>query len=319
MKKKTEYEVLLRRFRNNPIITAGDVPYPANSVFNPAAAEVDGKVVLLLRVEDRSGHSHLTRATSRDGVSGWIIDGSPTLPPRPEQHPEEWWGIEDPRATWIEELGKWIVAYTAYSRGGPLVALAATEDFETFERLGPVMAPEDKDAALFPVRFGGRWALLHRPAPAASHLGAHIWISFSPDLKHWGEHQILMKARKGGWWDADKIGLCTPPLLTERGWLILYHGVRWTAYGSIYRLGLALLDAQDPRRVVRRSREWIFGPRESYERTGDVPQVVFPCGWIRSDDELKIYYGAADTCVAVATASVTQLLDWLEEHDSVRK
>ncbi len=307
---------LFERHSSNPILTCRDLPYQANSVFNAAAAIVDGETLLLLRVEDRRGLSHLTAARSKDGVSNWRVDPSPTFAPSPETHPEEMWGVEDPRLTYLEEQQRWVVAYTAYSRGGPLVSLATTEDFCTFERLGPVMAPEDKDAALFPVRFDGRWALIHRPVPANQSFGAHIWISFSPDLKHWGDHQILLRARQGGYWDANKIGLSPQPLLTERGWLLMYHGVRVTAAGSLYRLGLALLDRDDPRRVLRRSSEWVFTPVETYERTGDVADVVFPCGWTLTGDGLRLYYGAADTSVCLATSSLDRLLRWLDDHGS---
>lgn len=313
------YTELFERHSSNPILTHHHLAYPANSVFNAAAAVVDGETLLLLRVEDRSGVSHLTVARSKDGISGWRLDEKPALAPSPETHPEEIWGVEDPRITWVEEKNRWFITYTAYSRGGPLVSLASTPDFKTFERLGPIMAPEDKDAALFPVRFGDRWAVIHRPVPAMGHFGAHIWLSFSPDLKHWGDHQILLHARQGGWWDANKIGLSPPPLRTERGWLLLYHGVRTTPAGCLYRLGLALLDLELPTRVLRRSREWVFGPREVYERTGDVGDVVFPCGWIADGDTVRLYYGAADTSIALATASLTRLLDWLDAHDSEEK
>lgn len=305
---------LLTRHPANPIITAGDLPYSANSVFNPAAALCDGETILLMRVEDRRGLSHLTVARSSDGVGGWRIDTVPTFVGEPDSHPEETWGIEDPRVTFLEEEQRWIVAYTAYSQGGPLVSLATTEDFETFERLGAVMPPENKDAGLFPVRFDSRWALIHRPVCGA--FGAHMWISFSPDLRHWGRHEILLRAREGGWWDAPKIGLSPPPLETDQGWLILYHGVRTTASGSIYRLGLALLDLEDPRRVLKRSSEWLFSPSETYERLGDVGDVVFPCGWTLVDDEIRVYYGAADTSIALATGRLSELLAWLDAHDS---
>ena len=175
------------------------------------------------------------------------------------------------------------------------------------------MPPEDKDAALFPRQFDGRWALIHRPVATTPRHTADIWLSWSPDLRHWGDHAVLLAAREGAWWDAHKVGLCAPPLLTAEGWLLLYHGVRVTAAGSIYRLGLALLDAEHPDRVLARSSEWIFGPDAPYERTGDVGQVVFSCGWLLLDDgdTLRIYYGAADTSVCVATASLTALLRWL--------
>jgi predicted GH43/DUF377 family glycosyl hydrolase len=124
----------------------------------------------------------------------------------------------------------------------------------------------------------------------------------------------LLAARQGGWWDANKIGLSPPPLLCDRGWLMLYHGVRTTIAGGIYRLGLALLDRHDPRIVLQRADEWLFTPSEDYEREGDVDEVVFPCGWLLDGDEVRLYYGAADTCLAMATAPLSDLLAWLDEH-----
>jgi predicted GH43/DUF377 family glycosyl hydrolase len=311
----TRFKELFARHSTNPIIQARDLPYQANAVFNAAATRCGDDTLLLLRVEDRRGLSHLTVARSRDGVTNWRIDARPTLPADPENYPEEIWGIEDPRITRIDELDLWAVVYTAYSRGGPLVSLATTRDFKAFERKGVVMPPEDKDAALFPARFNGRWAMLHRPVPGFAGVGAHIWISFSPDIKHWGDHQILLTARKGGWWDANKVGLSPPPLRTEKGWLILYHGVRNTASGCIYRLGLALLDLEDPTRLLARADEWVFAPEEVYETDGDVDKVVFPCGWLVEGDDVRMYYGGADKCIALATARVSELLDWLEKHN----
>jgi len=310
MKQNTGYE-LFQRHPDNPILTVSSWPYRANSVFNAAAAEVNGKILLLARVEDYRGISHLTAARSEDGITNWQIDSAPTLKPEPEKYPEELWGIEDPRITRIEDMGKWAICYTAYSKGGPLVSLALTSNFKTFRRLGPVMPPEDKDAALFPVKFNGLWAMLHRPVPRSSMLGAHIWISFSPNLKHWGEHQEIIQAREGGWWDANKIGLCSPPLETKAGWLIVYHGVRTTASGSIYRLGLALLDLENPLKVIRRTDEWIFGPKAHYEREGDVDDVVFPCGWVIKDGKVLIYYGAADSRLCLATTDLDELVEYI--------
>ena len=304
---------LFERYVDNPIIRARDLPYRCNTVFNAAAAMVDGETVLLMRVEDMRGHSHMTVARSKDGITNWQIDPQPSFAPDPDHYPEEIWGIEDPRLTYLEEQDRWAIAYTAYSVGGPLVSLATTRDFKTFQRLGPVMPPEDKDAALFPIRFNGRWAMLHRPVPSSGLAGAHIWLSWSPDLKHWGDHRILLRARRGGWWDANKIGLSPPPLRTDEGWLLLYHGVRQTASGAIYRLGLALLDLQDPTKVLARSDEWVFEPEAEYERFGDVDKVVFPCGWLAVNGEMRIYYGAADSRLAIATAKVADLLDWLRQ------
>ncbi|MEK6797595.1 MAG: glycosidase [Planctomycetota bacterium] len=307
------YEELFQRYPENPILSARDWPYPAHTVFNAGACQVGEETVLLVRVEDRRGHSHLTVARSRDGITNWRIDPQPSFAPDPGS-PEEIWGVEDPRLTWVEERDEWIIAYTAYSPSGPMVSLARTKDFASFSRLGPVMPPEDKDAAIFPRRIGNRYAMIHRPVSAGSS-GAHIWLSFSPDMTHWGDHHVLLHARRGAWWDANKIGLSTPPLETADGWLLLYHGVRMTAAGCLYRLGLALLDLEDPRRVLRRSDEWVFAPEMPYERQGDVNGVVFPCGWIldRASGTVRIYYGGADSCVALATAKLSDLLDYIRK------
>ena len=311
------FRELFTRYKGNPILTARDWPYPANTVFNPGAVRLkDGQTLLLVRVEDRRGVSHLSVARSRDGLTDWVIAPQPALYPDPEGHPEELWGVEDPRITWIEELDKYAVTYTAYSSNGPLVALATTRDFEVFERQGPIMPPEDKDAALFPRRFGGRWALIHRPVPGGPPAKANIWISLSEDMRHFGDHMVLLEARDGSYWDAHKIGLSPPPIETPAGWLIIYHGERNTAAGGIYRLGLALLDLEHPAKVLRRGEEWVFGPTAPYELVGDVPNVVFPCGTVvdEASGTLRMYYGAADSCVAVATANVAELVDWLTTH-----
>ena len=305
---------LLRRHKLNPLLTAADWPYPVNTVFNPAATFLsDGSTLLLCRVEDRRGHSHLCAARSVNGVDGWKIDPQPTLPADPEKYPEELWGIEDPRITWLEELNKFAVVYTAYSQNGPGVSLAFTEDFRTFERFGEILSPEDKDAALLPCKIGDYWALIHRPVSGHK---ANIWISYSSDLRHWGSHRIMLEARLGSWWDANKIGLSTPPVRTPRGWLIVYHGVKMSAAGCMYRLGLALFDLHTPEKCIHRGDEWVFSPEESYERHGDVGNVVFPCGYtIAPDgDTISLYYGAADSSIGLATGSINAMLDWLELH-----
>jgi predicted GH43/DUF377 family glycosyl hydrolase len=313
-----DYEILLHRHPKNPILRAADWPYPVHTVFNPGATRLrDGTTLLLCRVEDRRGHSHLCAARSANGVDGWVIDAEPTLRPDPEHFPEELWGIEDPRITFVEELGKYAVAYTAYSKAGPGVALALTEEFRSFERCGLVMQPDDKDAALLPHRIDGLYALVHRPMHES---GAHIWISYSPDLRNWGGHKLMLAARKGAWWDANKVGLSPPLIDTARGWLMLYHGVRQTAAGCLYRLGLALFERDHPEHCLARGDSWMFGPEAPYERTGDVGNVAFPCGTTldADGDTLRIYYGAADTCVALATASVANLLRWLDAQPPAR-
>jgi predicted GH43/DUF377 family glycosyl hydrolase len=305
---------LFTRYSGNPILSRRDWPYPINSVFNAAAVKLpDGDTLLLCRVEERTGLSHLCAARSANGVDGWRIDPQPTLMANPRQFPEEIWGIEDPRITYVPELEQYAIAYTSFARGGPGVSLALTKDFRSFERFGVIMPPEDKDAALLPRRINGYWAMIHRPVTS---LGAHMWISYSPDLRHWGNHKIILEARRGGWWDANKIGLCSPPIETSKGWLMIYHGVRNTASGSIYRLGLALFDLEKPEVCLKRGDSWMFGPEAPYERGGDVSDVVFPCGQtIGADgDTVHLYYGAADSCMALATGSIRGMLAWLDAH-----
>jgi len=305
---------LFTRYPGNPILTQSDWPYPVNSVFNAGAVRLaDGDTLLLCRVEDRRGLSDLCTARSANGIDNWRVDSEPTMPAKPREFPEELWGIEDPRITYVPELKQYAIVYTSFARGGPGVSLAMTKDFVTFERYGVIMQPEDKDAALLPRRINGLWALIHRPVTS---LGAHMWISYSPDLRHWGDHKIILEAHRGGWWDANKIGLCSPPIETKRGWLVIYHGVRQTASGSIYRLGLALFDLENPSICLKRGDSWMFGPEASYERSGDVKDVVFPCGQtIGADgDSINLYYGAADSVVALATGSIRTLLAWLDEN-----
>lgn len=301
---------LLERHASNPILSAEDWPYPVNAVFNPAAAQVDGQTVLLARVEDRRGISHLTVARSANGVDNWAIDPTPLLAPDDETVSEQW-GFEDPRVVWVDELARWVITCTAYGPAGPAVYLATTEDFRSVERYGIVRHPEDKNAALLPHRIEGRWVLLHRPKTEFGGARGEILLSRSSDLVSWSSPEEVLKPRTGAWWDSLRIGIGPPPLLTEHGWLLIYHGVKDTVAGGIYRVGIALLDLDEPTRVLRRLPTWALAPLAPYERTGDVPNVVFPCGVVHDEatDLVRLYYGAADSCICLATARLSDLLD----------
>jgi predicted GH43/DUF377 family glycosyl hydrolase len=301
---------LFHRHPGNPILTAESWPYPANAVFNPAAAAVDGETVLLARVEDLRGISHLTIARSSNGVDGWSIDTEPLLSPAPGVDSEQW-GFEDPRVVWVAELDRWVITCTAYGPAGPAVYLATTEDFTTIERYGIVRHPEDKNAALLPHRIDGRWVLFHRPKTEFGGAHGEILISRSADLVSWSSPEQVLQPRDGAWWDSLRIGIGPPPLLTEHGWLLVYHGVKDTVSGQLYRVGLALLDRDEPTRVLRRLPNWVFAPLAPYERSGDVPNVVFPCGLLHdaATGEVRLYYGAADDSICLATARLDDLLD----------
>ncbi len=262
----------------NPLLTADQWPYPAAAVFNPAAVVVDGETVLLCRVQDHRGISHLTVARSPDGTSRWRIDPRPLIAADTPDR-AHCVGAQDPRITRVDELGVWLIAYTVYGPEGASVALAVTEDFRAVEHVGTAMSPEDGNAAVLPRRVGGQFILLHRPVSALTRR-ADVWLSRSVDLRSWSAPEAVLIARPPGWWDSARVGIGAPPLETEHGWLCVYHGVHRLDDGPLYRVGLALLDLDNPARVLRRGEGWVFGPAASYERTGNRANVVFPTGLV---------------------------------------
>jgi predicted GH43/DUF377 family glycosyl hydrolase len=302
---------LFERSAANPLLRAEQWPYPINTVFNPGAALVDGETVLVCRVEDRRGISHLTVARSPDGIAGWRVDEQPLILDDPACHVSRW-GVEDCRVTRVDELGAWLIAYTAYGPEGPCVALARTENFRQVEKLGVVMPPDDKNASLLPRRIDGHFVMFHRPVSSTSHR-ADVWLSRSTDMLSWTTPEPVFGARPGPWWDGARIGMGPPPIETEHGWIGVYHGVKEMVNGAVYRVGLVLLDLDQPARVLRRSDNWVFGPTAPYETTGDVPNVVFPTGLVYDPDteDLRLYYGAADSCIAVAIARLPEVVEYL--------
>ena len=189
-------------------------------------------------------------------------------------------------------------------------ALATTTDFRSVERHGIVRQPEDKNAALLLYRIDGRWILLHRPKTQFGGGHGEILLSRSDDLVNWSAPEQVLQPRAGAWWDSLRIGLGPPPIRTEHGWLLVYHGVKETVAGEIYRVGLALVDLEEPTRVLRRLPAWVLAPLAAYERNGDVPNVVFPCGLLEGPDGMiRLYYGAADSSICLATARIDDLLN----------
>jgi predicted GH43/DUF377 family glycosyl hydrolase len=303
------HELFTRNVRN-PLITARDLPYHANAVFNAGAADLGDEVLLLIRVETTSGRSHLIVARSVDGVNNWRFEERALLHPA-QGFEYESNGVEDCRLTWVAERNCWVIAYTAYSDYGTGVALATTKDFRTVERIGVVSPPDDKNATLFPRTFDGLFAMLHRPSVG----GGSVWVSYSPDLVFWGRPTVVIPVRGGPWWDGARVGAGLPPIKTEAGWIVIYHGVKHVASNPIYRLGAALLDLDEPHRLIGRTRRWLLSPQEHYERTGDAPNVLFACGGFVRGDELWVYYGSADSCICLATAKLRDVLSALTNVD----
>jgi len=306
---------LVHRWKANPIIALEDIPFRCHTVFNAAATKMGDEYILLLRVESLRGISFMVLARSSNGYEFQVQDRPFMLPAEEEPYKTyESRGVEDPRIIQLE--GIYYICYTAASEYGPRIALARTKDFRSFERVGLISEPENKDGVLFPRRINGRYARLDRPMVGDR---GNIWISYSEDLKYWGDAKVVMTPR-GGYWDSDRIGASVPPIETEHGWLEIYHGVRFASSGPIYRLGCVLLDLDDPSRVIGRSIVPILTPREMYERVGDVNNVVFSCGAVVEDDgEVKLYYGAADTNICVGTTTLDELIRSCLDEGMVEK
>ena len=259
----------------------------------------------MLRVEDLTGHSHLTLAYSEDGYH-FSIESQPWVTPSGDPYYEvyERYGIEDPRITKIEDI--YYITYTAFGPYGPRVGIGCTRDFVNFERISLATEVYNKDAILFPEKIGGSYVMIDRPCGYRDQQGG-IWITYSQDLIHWGRARAILDPEPG--WGGAKLGVSTPPIKTEQGWLALYHGVRQSASGRLYRIGALLLDINNPENVLGYTPHFIFGPEETYERMGDVPNVVFPCGMIlEADGTVKMYYGAADTCIGLAEAKLQDII-----------
>jgi predicted GH43/DUF377 family glycosyl hydrolase len=301
----------LTRFQSNPIITPRQgLDWEVGGTFNPGAVIDGGTVHLLYRAVDPNKISRLGYART---INDTKID---FRPPDPVLIPSTEWeefGCEDPRITNFE--GTFYVTYTAYSWRGPRIALASTKDFHDFEKHG-LIGPgrNDKDCVIFPERINGRIAMLHR-------LMSRVQIAYFEDfdslvdsanfwngyVKHLDDYEVIRSTFP---WERRKVGAGSPPIKTDRGWLVLYHGV---SIESIYRVGAILLDLDTPSKVLARTKEPILEPEIEFEKFGVVPNVVFPDGAIVRGGELIVYYGGADKVCCVARAPLDEFLDELEK------
>jgi predicted GH43/DUF377 family glycosyl hydrolase len=296
---------LVTRYKGNPILTRHDVPYPVETVHNAGATKFEGRYILLFRSHLRNGRSIIGIARSDDGYN-FLVDSKPFMVPSTEgvfSRFEEY-GVEDPRICSIK--GVYYITYSAYSRFGVRIALARTHDFKSVERMSVISEPDMRNVVIFPETFNGRYARLDRPHSEINPWS--IWLSWSPDLVHWGESEPVINPVTYHW-DQMKIGPGATPVRTSDGWLNVFHGVFPTMDGSVYRLGVALHDITSPATVLGVADDWIVSPEDSWELTGYVHNVVFSCGAVAEDDgTLKIYWGAADTVMCVGTASIADLV-----------
>ena len=296
---------IVRRYPGNPILTKSDIPYPVETVHNAAVVKYGDQYIMLFRSHLRTGRSIIGLARSKDGFK-FNVDPEPFLTPIRDGPfaAYEQFGVEDPRVTKVQD--EYLITYSAYSPNGVRIALAKTRDFVGVERVSLITQADYRNAVIFPEKINGLYARLDRPHSEISPWS--IWITYSPDLRFWGESQLVMKPVPYHW-DEMKIGPGAPPIETDRGWLSIYHGVFETMDGSIYRLGVALHDLNDPSKIIAVGDSWILQPEDPWEVTGYVHNVVFSCGAVpEPDGTVKIYWGGADSVMCAGEANLADLV-----------
>ncbi|MCW3129407.1 MAG: hypothetical protein N2V75_04835 [Methanophagales archaeon] len=290
----------LRRYEGNPILKPKpESEWESKNVFNPAVVYDHGLFHLLYRAMGVDGISRIGYAVSIDGFNFFRLD-KPVITPKRILEPR---GCEDPRIVKIEDV--FYMTYTAYSERGVRIGIASTKNFIQWERYEiEWVERDDKDAALFPELIDGKYVLLHRPMHKEP-MG--IWIAYSDNLVDWyGQREIMIPL---GEWEGKKIGAGAPPLKTEKGWLLIYHGVD---EDGVYRLGAAMFSLNDPSKLLYRYPEPILEPEADYEIRGEIPRVVFACGACEVLNRYYIYYGGADKVVCVATVDKEEMLGLFE-------
>lgn len=304
MKKIKEPTVI--RYKKNPILTKDNVPYQVATVHNAGMVKYNDKYIMLFRSHLYNGRSIIGIAESNDGYN-FKVGENPFLTPSSDGVFGEYeeYGVEDVRISQIDN--HFLLTYSAYSRHGVRIGLAKTKDFKTVERISLITQSDLRNVVIFPEKINGMYARLDRPHSEISKWS--IWISYSPDLIHWGDSKVIIKPETYHW-DEMKIGPGATPIKTDKGWLNIYHGVFATMSGVVYRLGVALHDLKDPSIVLGISDDWILQPEDPWEVTGYVPNVVFTCGAIpEKDGKVKIYWGGADSVMCVGTAKIDELVD----------
>ena len=297
---------LVTRYKDNPILTKDDIPYPVWTVHNAGVTKFNDKYIMLFRSHLDTGRSIIGIAESDDGFN-FKARPEPFITPAKEQPFDEYekFGVEDPRITPLEDA--WYITYSAYSQFGVRIGLAKTTDFKTVERIAFITQADYRNTVIFPEKINGRYVKLDRPHSDISPWS--IWISYSPDLRHWGDSKLIMKPVQYHW-DEMKIGPGAPPIKTDKGWLSIYHGVFPTMDGCVYRLGVALHELEDPSKIIGVSDRWILAPEDPWEIVGYVHNVVFTCGAVAEDDgTLKLYWGGADKVMCAGTANIDELVD----------
>ncbi len=297
---------LISRYQGNPILTKDDIPYPVQTVHNAGVTKFDGRYMMLFRSHLDTGRSIIGLAESEDGFNFTACPEPFIVPSKEPRFCEyEEYGVEDPRITPLE--GAYYITYSTYSRYGVRTGLAKTSDFQSLERVALITEADYRNTILFPEKINGRYVRLDRPHTEINPWS--IWISYSPDLRHWGDSSLIIKPIAYHW-DQAKIGPGAPPIRTNKGWLNIYHGVFPTMDGHVYRLGVALHKLDDPAEILGVADRWILQPEDPWEVVGYVHNVVFTCGAVPEDDgTLKLYWGGVDKVICAGTAVIDELVD----------
>ena len=312
-KPKNSLDVMWR-YSKNPILGWNPIPNAAR-VYNSAVVPFGNEFAGVFRADQKNGRATLFAGKSKDGINieldldpiDWVNeDGSP--------NPTSY--AYDPRVVNID--GAYYIQWCD-DMNGPSIGLGRTADFKTFTRLSNPLMPFNRNGVLFPRKVNDKYMLLSRPSDSGHTPFGDIFISESPDLVYWGNHRHVMGKGGSGWWQGTKIGAGPIPIETKEGWLLFYHGVSGTCNGFVYSIGAAILDIDDPGKVLYRTRDYLLTPEKDYETTGFVPNVVFPCAnlYDAESGKIAIYYGAADTYTAVAFTQVDELVHYIQNNSEV--
>lgn len=305
---------LLWRFSRNPIIDRYAIPC-SNSIFNSAVVPFGDGFAGIFRCDNKAVQMNIFAGFSKNGID-WTIEHEPIkfMPGNTDMIDSDY--KYDPRVAWIDDR-YWITWCNGYN--GPTIGIGYTFDFKEFYQCENAFLPFNRNGVLFPQKIGGRFAMLSRPSDNGHTPFGDIFISYSPDMKYWGEHRCVMKVTpfEESAWQCLKIGAGSVPFLTDEGWLMFYHGVITTCNGFRYSMGAAILDREDPSKVLYRTQPYLLAPAMPYEMQGDVPNVIFPCAALHDEDRVAVYYGAADTVVGMAFGYISEIIEFTKKNSTI--
>jgi len=297
------------RYSKNPIIHRNLIP-SSNSIFNSAVVHFNGRFAGVFRCDNKKREMNIHRGFSDNGID-WNLDPDPIDWRYPDKALCHYQYRYDPRVVWLDDR-----FYVTWCNGyhGPTIGMGYTFDFETFTFLENAFLPFNRNGVLFPRKINNKYVMLSRPSDNGHTPFGDIFLSQSPDMIHWGEHRFVMGVTDG--WQSTKIGAGPIPIEIPEGWLVFYHGVLTSCNGFVYSFGAALLDLEEPWKVIYRGMPYLLSPQELYENVGDVPNVAFPCAALFDEPtgRIAIYYGGADTVTALAFCKLDEVLDFLKHN-----